>query len=321
MVEVTRRFILIKALFVQGPSPLLRLITAVLLSLGLITADARFRHLEWVRSTLALGAYPVQWLASQPTRMLRALDGRLATEADLRERNALLERENLALRGQMQRFLALQAENSRLRDLLGSSFKVSDRVLVAELLEVELDPYRQQVLVDKGSASGVYIGQPVLDANAVMGQVVITNALTARVLLITDADHALPVQINRNGLRTIATGTGLVDQLRLPHLPKNADVRVGDLLVTSGMGGVFPSGYPVARIVEVADDPSSPFATVKAEPTARLDRSHEVLLVWTVDAPEPPQDDAGRSMQADGRRLSPPPVPEEESPQPERNRS
>lgn len=246
-------------------------------------ADARDGHLEWLRASLAVAAYPIQWLAAQPSRILDDLDGRLATEADLRERNTLLEQENLALRGRLQRFLALQAENSRLRDLLGSSFKLGDRVLVAELLQVELDPYRQQVLVDKGTRSGVYVGQPVLDAHAVMGQVVVTNPLTATVLLITDADHALPVQINRNGLRTIATGTGRVNRLRLPHLPKNADVRVGDLLVTSGMGGVFPAGYPVARVIEVTDDPNSAFATVIAEPTARLDRSYEVLLVWTRD--------------------------------------
>lgn len=279
---------------------------AVLLSVGLMFADARDRHLSWVRSTLAVVAYPIHWLASQPSQLARALDHRLATEADLRERNALLEQENLALKGRMQRFLALQAENSRLRDLLGSSFKVGDRVLVAELLQVELDPYRQQVLVDKGTSSGVYVGQPVLDANAVMGQVIVANPLTATVLLITDADHALPVQINRNGLRTIATGTGLVNQLRLPHLPKNADVRVGDLLVTSGMGGVFPAGYPVARVVKVADDPNSSFATVNAEPTARLDRSHEVLLVWTV---EPTQAAPHTSAQAaDNQLISVPPV-------------
>lgn len=273
----------------------------MLLALGLIVADASFRHLDAFRSTLALGAYPIRWLAAQPSRLARTLDERFATEADLRERNALLERENLTLRGQMQRFHALQAENTRLRDLLGSSLKVSDRVLVAELLEVELDPYRQQVVVDKGSASGVYVGQPVLDADAVMGQVVATNLLTSTVLLITDADHALPVQINRNGLRTIATGTGLVNQLRLPHIAKNADVRVGDLLVTSGMGGVFPAGYPVARITEVADDPSSPFATVKAEPTAHLDRSYEVLLVWRVDT----QGESAPPVQADGTQLQP----------------
>jgi rod shape-determining protein MreC len=259
------------------------LIVAVTLSLGLMIADARDRHLEWLRASLAISAYPIQWLAAQPSRLLQDLDGRLATEADLRERNTLLEQENLALRGRLQRFSSLQAENARLRDLLGSSLKLGDRVLVAELLQVELDPYRQQVLVDKGTRSGVYVGQPVLDAHAVMGQVVVTNPLTATVLLITDADHALPVQINRNGLRTIATGTGRINRLRLPHLPKNADVQVGDLLVTSGMGGVFPAGYPVARITEVADDPNSAFATVMAEPTARLDRSYEVLLVWTRD--------------------------------------
>ena len=228
-------------------------------------------------------AYPILWLAAQPSRIARTLDGRLADEADLRERNALLERENLELRGRMQRFHALQVENRRLRDLLGASLRIENRILIAELLQVELDPYRQQVLVDKGSAAGVYIGQPVLDANAVMGQVVSTSPVSARVLLITDADHALPVQINRNGLRTIATGTGLINELRLPHLPKNADVRAGDLLVTSGLGGVFPPGYPVARVTQVGDDPNSAFATVLAEPTARLDRSHEVLLVWTLD--------------------------------------
>lgn len=260
---------------------------AVALSLALIVADTHYRHLDALRSVLSVAVYPIHVLAAVPSRLSRLLDGRLASEADLRERNALLERENLELRGRLQTFEALAAENRRLRDLLGSSFKVGDRVVVAELLQVDLDPYRQQVLVDKGSRAGIYPGQPVLDADAVMGQVVATSPLTATVLLITDAAHSLPVQVNRNGLRTIANGTGLINQLTLPHLPKNADVRVGDLLVTSGFGGVFPPGYPVARIVRVDDDPDSQFATVLAEPTARLDRSHEVLLVWTLPRPEP----------------------------------
>ena len=265
----------------------MRLAIAVVLSLILIVADSRYQHLDALRSTLSVAVYPIHYLAALPTRLARAVDGRMTTEADLRERNALLERENLALRGRMQTFRALEAENRRLRDLLGSSLKVGDRVLVAELLRVDLDPYRQQVLVDKGTRAGVHVGQPVLDANAVMGQVIATSPLTATVLLITDAAHSLPVQINRNGLRTIANGTGLINQLTLPHLPKNADVRPGDLLVTSGLGGVFPAGYPVARIIRVEDDPDSQFATVLAEPTARLDRSHEVLLVWTLSAPAP----------------------------------
>jgi rod shape-determining protein MreC len=285
-------------LFVTGPSPTLRLIIAVALALVLIVADSRWQHLDVLRSSLSVTLYPIHYLAALPSRLSRAVDGRLAAEADLRERNALLERENLELKGRMQTFVSLQVENRRLRDLLDSSFKLRDRVLVAKLLEVDLDPYRQQVLVDKGSSSGIFVGQPVLDADAVMGQVVRTSPLTATVLLITDAAHSLPVQINRNGLRSVATGSGLINRLNLLHLPKNADVRVGDLLVTSGLGGVFPPGYPVARITEVRDDPGSPFATVIAEPTARLDRSHEVLLVWT-RPPLPRAGSLGASAAAD----------------------
>lgn len=243
--------------------------------------DSRWPALESLRAGLSVALYPVHYLAALPSRLVRAVDGRLATEAELRARNAQLEQENLALKGRLQTFDWLQSENRRLRDLLDSSRKLRQRVLVARLLEVDLDPYRQQVLVDKGSVAGVFVGQPVLDADAVMGQVIRTSPLTSTVLLITDAAHSLPVQIDRNGLRSIAEGSGLVDRLYLPHLPKNADVRSGDLLITSGLGGVFPPGYPVARITEVRHDPGNPFATVMAEPTARLDRSHEVLLVWS----------------------------------------
>ena len=154
--------------------------------------------------------------------------------------------------------------------------------LIAEILAVDLAPYRQQVMVNKGTSSGVFVGQPVLDANAVMGQVIRTNPFSSVVLLITDADHALPVEVNRNGLRTIAAGTGLSQELELLYIPKNADIRVGDLLVTSGMDERFPPGYPVARVKTVRQDPDNPFTTVIAEPTARLDRSREVLLVWTL---------------------------------------
>lgn len=193
-----------------------------------------------------------------------------------------LHRENLLLKARLQQFEALEAENARLRDLLGSSLDVSERVLIAEIMAVELAPYRQQVMVNKGTNSGVFVGQPVLDANAVMGQVIRANPLSSVVLLITDADHALPVEINRNGLRTIAAGTGLSQDLDLLYIPKNADIQVGDLLVTSGMDGRFPSGYPVARVKTVRQDPDNPFTTVIAEPTARLDRSREVLLVWNL---------------------------------------
>jgi rod shape-determining protein MreC len=228
--------------------------------------------------------YPLLYAANLPASLSGKVRARLATEAQLREQNAALHRDNLLLKGRLQQFDALEAENLRLRDLLGSSFKIGDRVLVAEILGVDLNPYRQQVVIDKGSTSGVYVGQPVLDANAVMGQVVRVDFLTATVLLITDADHALPVRVSRNGLRTLASGTGVINRLELPHLTNNADIQVGDQLFTSGLGGTFPAGYPVARVVEVRIEPGKPFATVVAEPSARLDRAREVLLVWTLPA-------------------------------------
>ncbi|MGE5153677.1 MAG: rod shape-determining protein MreC [Bdellovibrio bacteriovorus] len=258
------------------------MILAILAALGLIVADHRYQHLGALRSTLSVMVYPVQVLADLPVRLARSAQGRLADEGMLRDQNEALRRENLVLNARLQQLLALESENMRLRDLLGSSFRIGERVLIAEILAVDLDPGRHQVLVNKGTRSGVFVGQPVLDANAVMGQVVRTNPLSSTVLLITDSEHALPVEVNRNGLRTIARGTGVGQELELLHIPKNADVRVGDLLVTSGMGGRFPRGYPVARVTTVRHDPDDPFTVVMAEPTARLDRSREVLLVWTL---------------------------------------
>ena len=227
-------------------------------------------------------AYPLLYAANLPASLSSKVRARLATEAQLRGENAALHRENLLLKGRLQQFDAMEAENRRLRDLLGSSFKIGDRVLVAEILGVGLNPYRQQVVIDKGSTSGVYVGQPVLDASAVMGQVIRVDPLTATVLLITDADHALPVRVSRNGLRTLASGTGVINRLELPHLTNNADIQVGDELFTSGLDGRFPAGYPVGRVVEVRIEPGKPFATVVVSPNARLDRAREVLLVWTL---------------------------------------
>lgn len=271
-----------KPLFNRGPSATVRLVIALALALALILADLNYRQLDRLRSGLAVSVYPLYLLAALPARIGRDIRGQVASRAELRAENTRLHHENLTLRARLQRFAALESENERLRNLLGSAFKVGERVLIAELLQVDLDPYRQQVMVDKGGLSGVFVGQPVLDANAVMGQVMRTNPLTSTVLLITDARHSLPVKVNRNGLRSIAIGSGLVDQLNLLHVPKKADVRVGDLLVTSGLGGTYPPGYPVARVTEVSIEPGKRFATVIAEPTARLDRSHEVLLVWSL---------------------------------------
>jgi rod shape-determining protein MreC len=260
---------------------------AVLISLTLLVLDHRFQHLEKLRSTLAFVTYPLHYVAALPFSTTRWLDETTSTRESLMEENRALRDANLRLLANLQKYEALQEENMRLRDLLDSSFKVGDRVLVAELTSVDLDPYKQLVMINKGSASGVFRGQPVLDAHAVMGQVTHVTRFSSTVLLITDTSHALPVQVLRNGLRTIAVGTGRIDQLKLPYLPTNSDIVEGDLLVTSGLGGKFPPGYPVATVTRIDQSPDAPFSDVRAEPRAHLDRSREALLVWTIPAELP----------------------------------
>jgi rod shape-determining protein MreC len=245
--------------------------------------DHRHNHLESLRSGLSVLLFPVQYLASLPLLLSESASDAITTRSELESERDRLHAENLLLHARQQKFEALEAENMRLRGLLDSSFKVGDRVLIAELIAVEQDPFRQLVLINKGRTSGLFVGQPVVDANAVVGQVTNITPFNASVLLITDATHALPVQVNRNGLRTIALGTGLINRLELPHLPNNADIKVGDLLTTSGLGGSFPPGYPVAEVIEVRREPGQPFASVIAQTTAHLDRIREVLLVWTLD--------------------------------------
>ena len=180
----------------------------------------------------------------------------------------------------MQKMVALETENARLRDLLGSSSKVENSVLVAELLAVDLDPYRQQVLINKGTNHAVYAGQPVIDASGVMGQIIHAGTFTSTALLISDPSHALPVHVDRTGLRTIVTGTGSPDRLELRFIPTTADIEVNDTVFTSGLGGRFPPNYPVAVVSSVERPRGQAFARVFATPTARIDRSREVLLVW-----------------------------------------
>jgi rod shape-determining protein MreC len=258
------------------------LVVAVIISLALMVVDHRQHHLEQLRSFLSVVVYPLQYLANLPVTATHWATETFSSRDRLLDENRQLRQENLQLKVQQQKLTALEAENMRLRDLLDSSFKLGERVLIAELIAIDLDPYRQQVLIDKGKTSGIFDGQPVVDADGVIGQVTHVNPFTARVLMITDPSHALPVQVNRNGLRTIALGTGRLDELELLHLPNNSNIRVGDLLSTSGLGGHFPPGYPVASVTSVTRNPGEPFLTVLAKPNASLDRSREVLLVWSL---------------------------------------
>jgi len=245
-----------------------------------MTADHRGHYLDTIRSTLSIIVYPIQYLVSFPFSAGNWLGENLVSRETLLEENTALKHQNTFLKAQMQQFISLELENMRLRRLLDASEKVAERILAAELLSIDLDPFSHMVRINKGSRHGVYEGQPLLDAEGVFGQTVHVTPWTATVMLISDPRHSIPVQVNRTGLRTIAAGTGAMDRLKILHIPNNADIRVGDILVSSGLGGVFPIGYPVARVTQVTPDTSQPYATVVAEPLAQLDRSREVLLVW-----------------------------------------
>ncbi len=265
----------------------------VLLSIALMTIDHRQHHLDSARGALSVVVYPLQLLVDLPGNTVDWFRESLATRRQLQEENFSLRKQQLVLNTQLQKLETLEAENRHLRALLDSSFQVGERpMLIAALLSVDMDPYRHQIEINKGSLDNLFDGQPLLDSRGVMGQLIHVGPFTSTAMLITDPAHAIPVQINRNGLRTIAIGTGKFDQLELPNIPNNADIQTGDLLVSSGLGGRFPPGYPVAEVVEIEQDPGRAFSQVLARPRAQLDRSREVLLVWPEQIEHPSMQDA-----------------------------
>jgi rod shape-determining protein MreC len=179
----------------------------------------------------------------------------------------------------LQRFDSLVQENIRLREILNASAKLNDNVQIARIISADINPFRHIIVIDKGTQNNLYNGQVIVDTNGVVGQILQTSFLSSHAILISDTDHALPIEVNRNGLRTIAQGNGSYDRLDIPYIPNNADIRVGDLIVTSGLGGKFPAGYPVALIDKVSRNPSQQFAYVSAKPTASLNQIREVMLI------------------------------------------
>jgi rod shape-determining protein MreC len=270
----------LRPLLLEGPSLGFRLVILAAASIALMVADQRQQYLPVVRGWLSVAVYPVHWAVDAPFSAWHAVSHALTVRAGLQAENTRLKSQNLVLDLRLQRFEALERENQRLREAREGSSRVAQRSLVAGILRVDLDPYRQRVLVDKGTRDGVFKGQAVLDAQGVFGQVTRVGPVSAEVIMLSDPEHAMPVQMNRTGVRTIAVGTGRPDALSLPYLPRSADVEAGDLVVSSGLGGVFPPGYPVATVGEIVRDPAQALLGVQALPLARLDRDPEVLLVW-----------------------------------------
>lgn len=223
---------------------------------------------------------PLYWVSDLPSRAGEWADNRMMSRGRLLQENEALRTELLVHKRKLQQMASLAAENVRLRQLLNSTDMLEDRVIIAELIGVAPDPTVHKVIVNKGSEDGVYVGQAMVDAMGLMGQVVHTGLHSSQVLLITDTTHALPVQINRNGVRLVAEGVGNLYELVVRHVSNTVDVQVGDLLVSSGLGQRFPVGYPVAEVVEVRYDPGKPFARVIARPMAEMNRSRHVLLVF-----------------------------------------
>lgn len=275
-------------IFARGPSLLSRLILASLLSLLLIILDHRLDSFSTVRLYLNSLVSPLQYMANLPGQMLNQASSAVTTQRELLEQNARLTRQNILMSEEIQRFNLLKKENDRLRSLLGSPVRPGMRKIVAELMAVDNNPYSHQIVINKGTINGVYEGQPVLDDKGIVGQVMQVGTTTSRVLLIADVTHGVPVRIIRNDVRLVASGSGQLSRLSINHVPHSTDIKEGDILVSSGLGHVFPEGYPVGEITAVVRDETRPFALVRAKPAAQLDRLKHLLLLWPDDAPREP---------------------------------
>lgn len=271
----------------QSRGTTVQVVLLAIISIVLMFVDQRFNHLEVVRSNISVALTPLRYLVSLPAHTGNWASEWFTSFRDLVNENSNLRADSRILNARLQKMQVLQAENTRLRNLLGSSAKVADEVIVAELLSVDQNPYRQLIEINKGTLDGVEIGQAVIDAYGVMGQVIHVNQHTSTTILISDPEHAIPVQFIRNGTRSVAFGNGSSDQLELRYLPATADIRINDELVTSGLGGRFPADYPVATVVAINEDLIHGFVSVLVKPQARLDSSREVLIIKPRNSPSP----------------------------------
>ena len=267
-------------IFKHGPSPQHRLVLVLFCSSLLIFFDHKVNSFESVRGYLQSMVSPLQYLATTPKQAMDWAVKNIVTRRQLIEENQKFKTNELRYQEQLMQLSMLKKENDRLRSLLASPVRADAKKMVAEILSVDSDPYSHQVVINRGANQGVFEGQAIIDDQGIVGQVLHVGTISSRVLLITDVTHAVPVRISRNGIRLIASGTGTIDRLIHNHVPHSTDVKVGDLLVTSGLGGKYPEGYPVARVSAVRQDESRPFSQVQSEPVAQINRLRYLLLLW-----------------------------------------
>ena len=272
-------------LFSSRPAGALRTLLMIGISILLMVYDHQTGSLKQIHAALATVVWPVQVIVDAPHSLLTWAEDKLATHQTLVAENDRLKTQLLQEQATLQQYAALQQENQRLRELMQAAAQVSGRVSAATILSAALDPFRHMVVIDKGTHDGVYEGQTVIDAYGIVGQVTRADPLASEVTLISDPGQAIQVEVNRTGLRTLAVGDAELSQLTLPYVTNSADIKQGDLVVTSGLGGHYPAGYPVGVITRFDRDPAEPFAHVSARTAADLSSGHEVLLFWPAQPP------------------------------------
>jgi rod shape-determining protein MreC len=261
----------------------MRFFVVFCLAVMLMFSEHQFERMKVLRMQLSVIVYPIQEIVNFPINIYHLWYDYFILQKTLIDENNRLKAEQFILKGKLQRFDAIELENFRLKELLNSAITAADELLVASILKIDPDPFMHQIILDKGTNYGVYVGQPVIDAHGIMGSVIEVNDLTSRVMLLTDASHAVPVEDTRNSVRAIAMGTGVTDYLELKHVTNTTDIAIGDKLVTSGLDGKYPAGYPVGIVNSVEHDASKPFASIYIAPSAELERGRQVLLIKSRD--------------------------------------
>lgn len=303
------------SLFVEGGAGTLKLLAYLAMATILMVADHRGGYLDKVRAGAGLLTGPLYRLAAAPAHIARDVSNHFTAQQTLMDENTALREQLLLANARMDRLASVQVENQRLRSLLGGTRGLRLDVQLASLIDIDLDPFRHRLVLDAGSRRGVTEGLAVIDAEGVVGQVLAVTPANATVILISDPSHAIPVQVVRTGLRAIAYGTGRTDLLEVPSIPLSADLRAGDVLETSGIGGRFPAGFKVGTIEQLQPDDTRLFVVAQVRPAARLDRGGEVLLVWNTPTPVqtdevgPPVPDGLRRPEPDSTDTLPEGVP------------
>lgn len=269
-----------KPIFAKAPSLGVRLFVAITLSIACIFLDGRSSAMLQVRNVLETAVSSLYYFANTPRVVLDGVSNNFIDSQKLKIENQALRQQLREKSADLLLLDQLKVENQRLRLLLSSPLRQDEYKKVAEVLTAEMDAYRQQIVINQGKSDGAFIGQPVIDERGVVGQVISVGENSSRVLMLTDVTHAIPVQVLRNDVRGIASGTGHNEELILDHLPRTVDIAKGDVLVTSGLGGNFPEGYPVAVVETVVNNGASHFARATARPLASLERLRYLLLLW-----------------------------------------